>query len=250
MAQLVEWSLPTSEVLGSHPVIDKIYIEQCLLSNVLKSQKIKKKDKEAGNDHFLKKIVRWHYCFSRQAGVQRGDVPDHGAASGGGGSQGHHQHDGHGLSQLGELQVDQRNLWGEQEVRRRTSVDEDGHQTSENLKRSSLHLRQRNAILVLDWIKQNARYVFRNLLVFLIALTSMQDKKVRKITQKIMEGIRTTEIKHSNWVLLVKWQVSTNQRAIFCNEVASWYWIPTKGRITSQSQQKLGRQISNKGVLQ
>ena len=65
-------------------------------------------------------------------------------------------------------------------------------------------MRQRNAILVLDWIKQNARYVFRNLLVFLIALTSMQDKKVRKITQKIMEGIRTTEIKHSNWVLLVK----------------------------------------------
>ena len=43
MAQLVLWLLPTPEVGGSIPIIGKIYIEQCLLSTVIKKTKIKKK---------------------------------------------------------------------------------------------------------------------------------------------------------------------------------------------------------------
>ena len=54
VAQLVEQSLPTAEILGSNPVIVKIYIE-CLLSAVLKRKKVKKK--EAGNGPFFKKTV-------------------------------------------------------------------------------------------------------------------------------------------------------------------------------------------------
>ena len=54
VAQLVEQSLTTAEILGSNPVIVKIYIE-CLLSVVLKRKKVKKK--EAGNGPFFKKTV-------------------------------------------------------------------------------------------------------------------------------------------------------------------------------------------------
>ena len=43
VAHLVERSLLTPEVHGLNPVIGKIYIEQCLLSTVLKRQKINKK---------------------------------------------------------------------------------------------------------------------------------------------------------------------------------------------------------------
>ena len=43
VAQLVERLLATPEIRGSNPAIGKIYIEQCLLSTVLKRQKINKK---------------------------------------------------------------------------------------------------------------------------------------------------------------------------------------------------------------
>ena len=51
--QLVERSLPTSEVRGSNPVIGKIFNESCLLSTELKDQK---KQKDAGNGPFFKKV--------------------------------------------------------------------------------------------------------------------------------------------------------------------------------------------------
>ena len=38
VAQLVLWLLPTPEVGGSIPIIGKIYIEQCLLSTVIKKR--------------------------------------------------------------------------------------------------------------------------------------------------------------------------------------------------------------------
>ena len=50
VAQLVELLLPTPEVRGSNPVVGKIYIEQCVLSTVLKKRN---KEKEAGNGPFL-----------------------------------------------------------------------------------------------------------------------------------------------------------------------------------------------------
>ena len=53
VAQLVEQSLPTPEVRSSNPVIGKIYIEH-LLSTVLKFEKTKIEEKEAGNGPFKK----------------------------------------------------------------------------------------------------------------------------------------------------------------------------------------------------
>ena len=46
VAQLVEQFLSTPEVCGSNPVINKIYIEHCLLSTVLKRRKQRKRDRE------------------------------------------------------------------------------------------------------------------------------------------------------------------------------------------------------------
>ena len=46
MAQLVEQSLATPEVCHSNSVIGKIYIEQCLLSTVLKRQNKEKRGRE------------------------------------------------------------------------------------------------------------------------------------------------------------------------------------------------------------
>ena len=59
VAQLVEWSIPISEVRGSNAKSTKIYIEH-LLSTVYKD---KNEEKETGNDPF--KIVEnnWRKCY-------------------------------------------------------------------------------------------------------------------------------------------------------------------------------------------
>ena len=46
VVQLVERSLPIPEVRGSNPVIGKNYIEQCLLSTVLKTRNKEKRGRE------------------------------------------------------------------------------------------------------------------------------------------------------------------------------------------------------------
>ena len=55
MAQLVERSLPIPEVRGSNPDIGKIYIEHLFTVSI---EKMKIKEKEAGNGPFLKKIPK------------------------------------------------------------------------------------------------------------------------------------------------------------------------------------------------
>ena len=57
VAQLVEQSLATRGARGSNPVIGKKFIEQSLLSTVLKRQKERRKKKRPGMAHFLKKEV-------------------------------------------------------------------------------------------------------------------------------------------------------------------------------------------------
>ena len=46
VTQLVEWSLPIPEVCSLSPVIVKYFIEQCLLSTVLKRRKLRKRGRE------------------------------------------------------------------------------------------------------------------------------------------------------------------------------------------------------------
>ena len=46
VAQLVDQLLPISEVRSSNPVIGKNYIEQCLLSTVLKTRNKEKRGRE------------------------------------------------------------------------------------------------------------------------------------------------------------------------------------------------------------
>ena len=53
VAQLVEQSLATRGARGSNPVIGKKFIEQSLLSTVLKRQKERRKKKRPGMAHFL-----------------------------------------------------------------------------------------------------------------------------------------------------------------------------------------------------
>ena len=55
VAQLVEQSLATRGARGSNPVIGKKFIEQSLLSTVLKRQKERRKKKKARNGPFFKK---------------------------------------------------------------------------------------------------------------------------------------------------------------------------------------------------
>ena len=61
VAQLVAQALPTPEVCSSNPFIRKIHIEQCLLSIVLKTPKIKRK--EAGNDPVNFFSMTWFFAL-------------------------------------------------------------------------------------------------------------------------------------------------------------------------------------------
>ena len=79
MAQLVERSLPTSEVRGSNPAIGNFYIEHLFTVNCVEKTKIKKK--RSGMAHFFKKILTWRLSVSHQLhdggfsiGVSHGDA--------------------------------------------------------------------------------------------------------------------------------------------------------------------------------